>query len=36
SALTGSGGNYLCGSYLVDALYLACGPRGFFYTSTPV
>ncbi|KAL0175731.1 hypothetical protein M9458_028061, partial [Cirrhinus mrigala] len=24
---------HLCGSNLVDALYLVCGPRGFFYTS---
>ncbi|GAA6085299.1 insulin [Tachysurus ichikawai] len=22
---------YLCGSHLVDALYLVCGPNGFFY-----
>ncbi|XP_013875263.1 insulin-like [Austrofundulus limnaeus] len=22
---------YLCGSHLVDALYLVCGERGFFY-----
>ncbi|XP_059371518.1 insulin-like [Carassius carassius] len=24
---------HLCGSNLVDALYLVCGPRGFFYSS---
>ncbi|XP_026102172.1 insulin-like [Carassius auratus] len=24
---------HLCGSSLVDALYLVCGPRGFFYSS---
>ncbi|XP_056328598.1 preproinsulin b [Danio aesculapii] len=24
---------HLCGSSLVDALYLVCGPRGFFYTN---
>ncbi|KAM7398413.1 hypothetical protein PAMA_006362 [Pampus argenteus] len=23
---------HLCGSHLVDALYLVCGDRGFFYT----
>uniref|UniRef100_A0A8C4C7T0 Insulin n=1 Tax=Denticeps clupeoides TaxID=299321 RepID=A0A8C4C7T0_9TELE len=23
---------YLCGSHLVDALYLVCGARGFFYS----
>uniref|UniRef100_A0A668SMA3 Insulin n=1 Tax=Oreochromis aureus TaxID=47969 RepID=A0A668SMA3_OREAU len=23
--------NHLCGSHLVDALYLVCGDRGFFY-----
>uniref|UniRef100_A0A3Q1IFE1 Insulin n=1 Tax=Anabas testudineus TaxID=64144 RepID=A0A3Q1IFE1_ANATE len=22
---------HLCGSHLVDALYLVCGERGFFY-----
>ncbi|TKS83327.1 Insulin Insulin B chain [Collichthys lucidus] len=22
---------HLCGSHLVDALYMVCGPRGFFY-----
>lgn len=22
---------HLCGSHLVDALYLVCGPTGFFY-----
>nr|prf insulin [Lophiiformes] len=22
---------HLCGSHLVDALYLVCGDRGFFY-----
>nr|P12703.2 RecName: Full=Insulin; Contains: RecName: Full=Insulin B chain; Contains: RecName: Full=Insulin A chain [Alligator mississippiensis] len=22
----------LCGSHLVDALYLVCGERGFFYS----
>ncbi|KAI5089539.1 insulin [Silurus meridionalis] len=22
---------HLCGSHLVDALYLVCGPNGFFY-----
>nr|3BXQ_B Chain B, insulin B chain [unidentified]3BXQ_D Chain D, insulin B chain [unidentified] len=22
----------LCGSHLVEALYLVCGERGFFYT----
>uniref|UniRef100_A0AAR2IY52 Insulin n=1 Tax=Pygocentrus nattereri TaxID=42514 RepID=A0AAR2IY52_PYGNA len=22
---------HLCGSHLVDALYLVCGPSGFFY-----
>uniref|UniRef100_A0A673FRD9 Insulin n=1 Tax=Sinocyclocheilus rhinocerous TaxID=307959 RepID=A0A673FRD9_9TELE len=24
--------HHLCGSNLVDALYLVCGPRGFFYS----
>nr|P01338.1 RecName: Full=Insulin 2; Contains: RecName: Full=Insulin B chain; Contains: RecName: Full=Insulin A chain [Batrachoididae gen. sp.] len=24
---------HLCGSHLVDALYLVCGDRGFFYNS---
>ncbi|XP_036976091.1 insulin-like [Acanthopagrus latus] len=24
---------HLCGSHLVDALYLVCGERGFFYNS---
>nr|6U46_A Chain A, Insulin [Homo sapiens] len=23
---------HLCGSHLVEALYLVCGERGFFYT----
>uniref|UniRef100_A0A8C7XQJ6 Insulin n=1 Tax=Oryzias sinensis TaxID=183150 RepID=A0A8C7XQJ6_9TELE len=23
---------HLCGSHLVEALYLVCGDRGFFYT----
>nr|AAA49414.1 preproinsulin [Oncorhynchus keta]prf//0906264A insulin,prepro [Oncorhynchus keta] len=23
---------HLCGSHLVDALYLVCGEKGFFYT----
>uniref|UniRef100_A0A3B5LIA8 Insulin n=2 Tax=Poeciliinae TaxID=586240 RepID=A0A3B5LIA8_9TELE len=23
---------HLCGSHLVDALYLVCGDRGFFYS----
>nr|AAB35904.1 insulin B-chain [Amphiuma tridactylum=three-toed amphiuma, pancreatic extract, Peptide, 29 aa] [Amphiuma tridactylum] len=23
---------YLCGSHLVEALYLVCGDRGFFYS----
>nr|8HSK_B Chain B, Insulin B chain [Homo sapiens] len=23
---------HLCGSQLVEALYLVCGERGFFYT----
>nr|P09477.1 RecName: Full=Insulin; Contains: RecName: Full=Insulin B chain; Contains: RecName: Full=Insulin A chain [Platichthys flesus] len=23
---------HLCGAHLVDALYLVCGERGFFYT----
>uniref|UniRef100_A0A4W6D9N7 Insulin n=1 Tax=Lates calcarifer TaxID=8187 RepID=A0A4W6D9N7_LATCA len=23
--------DHLCGSHLVDALYLVCGDRGFFY-----
>lgn len=23
---------YLCGSHLVEALYLVCGERGFFYS----
>lgn len=26
-----AGPQYLCGSHLVDALYLVCGPDGFFY-----
>uniref|UniRef100_A0A3B1JBV0 Insulin n=1 Tax=Astyanax mexicanus TaxID=7994 RepID=A0A3B1JBV0_ASTMX len=35
-ALTTTGANaaapqHLCGSHLVDALYLVCGPSGFFY-----
>uniref|UniRef100_A0A3P9DG18 Insulin n=1 Tax=Maylandia zebra TaxID=106582 RepID=A0A3P9DG18_9CICH len=25
------GPQHLCGSHLVDALYLVCGDRGFFY-----
>uniref|UniRef100_A0A672FZH3 Insulin n=1 Tax=Salarias fasciatus TaxID=181472 RepID=A0A672FZH3_SALFA len=25
------GSLHLCGSHLVDALYLVCGDRGFFY-----
>ncbi|XP_072230798.1 insulin-like [Leuresthes tenuis] len=25
------GSHYLCGSHLVDALYLVCGERGFTY-----
>ncbi|XP_076148788.1 preproinsulin b [Alosa pseudoharengus] len=24
---------YLCGSHLVEALYLVCGERGFFYSA---
>lgn len=24
---------HLCGSNLVDALYLVCGPKGFFYSN---
>ncbi|XP_061415617.1 insulin-like [Lethenteron reissneri] len=32
SALTGAGGTHLCGSHLVEALYVVCGDRGFFYT----
>lgn len=24
---------HLCGSSLVDALYLVCGPKGFFYSN---
>ncbi|KAG7215918.1 hypothetical protein INR49_002555, partial [Caranx melampygus] len=27
-----SSAQYLCGSHLVDALYLVCGDRGFFFT----
>uniref|UniRef100_A0A8C2X285 Insulin n=1 Tax=Cyclopterus lumpus TaxID=8103 RepID=A0A8C2X285_CYCLU len=23
--------DHLCGSHLVDALYMVCGDRGFFY-----
>lgn len=35
-AIYTAGGNaaapqHLCGSHLVDALYLVCGPNGFFY-----
>uniref|UniRef100_A0AAQ4PGG4 Insulin n=1 Tax=Gasterosteus aculeatus aculeatus TaxID=481459 RepID=A0AAQ4PGG4_GASAC len=26
-----AGPQHLCGSHLVDALYLVCGERGFFY-----
>ncbi|XP_034406367.1 insulin [Cyclopterus lumpus] len=26
-----SGPQHLCGSHLVDALYMVCGDRGFFY-----
>ncbi|XP_074484648.1 insulin [Sebastes fasciatus] len=26
-----AGPQHLCGSHLVDALYLVCGDRGFFY-----
>uniref|UniRef100_A0A3Q3MFZ2 Insulin n=1 Tax=Mastacembelus armatus TaxID=205130 RepID=A0A3Q3MFZ2_9TELE len=31
AALLQYGGTHLCGSHLVDALYLVCGDRGFFY-----
>nr|pir insulin I2 - North American paddlefish (Polyodon spathula) [Polyodon spathula] len=27
---------HLCGSHLVEALYLVCGERGFFYTPNKV